>query len=40
MDAILYCMKRYGAFGTGIYQPTFEEWKQSIIDSGFVISQI
>lgn len=40
MDAILYCMKRYGVFGNGIYQPTLEEWKQSILDSGFVTSQI
>lgn len=40
MDAIMYCLKRYGIFGSGIYQPSLEEWKQSIIDSGFVTSQI
>lgn len=40
IDAILYCMKQYGVFGKGIYQPTLEEWKHSILDSGFVISQI
>lgn len=40
MDAIIHCMRRYGVFGAAIYQPTFKEWKQSIIDSGFVISQI
>ena len=40
MDTVMYCMKRYGSFGNSIYQPTLEEWKQSILDSGFVISQI
>lgn len=40
MDAVLYCMKRYGKFGTDMYQPTINEWKQSILDSGFVVSQI
>lgn len=40
MDAVLYCLKRYGTYGEKIYHPTIEEWKQSIIESGFVISQI
>lgn len=40
MDAVLYCLKRYGTYGKELYQPTVEEWKQSIVDSGFVISQI
>lgn len=40
MDAIIYCLKKYGIFGKGIYQPSLEEWKQSILNSGFVISQI
>lgn len=38
--AIIYCMKRYGVFGEAIYQPTFKEWKQSIIETGFVIGQV
>ena len=40
MDAVFYCLKRYGVYGKAIYQPTVEEWKQSIVESGFVISQI
>ncbi|MBR4085269.1 MAG: ATP-binding protein [Lachnospiraceae bacterium] len=40
MDTVLYCLKRYGVFGNEMYHPTIEEWKQSIIDSGFVISQM
>lgn len=40
MDAILLCFKRFGAYGQGIYQPTINEWKESIISSGYVISQI
>lgn len=40
MDAILYCMKYYGSYSEGVYQPTKEDWKNSIINSGFVISQI
>lgn len=40
MDSILHCMKRHGIYGAGIYAPTKNEWKQSIIESGFVISQI
>ena len=40
MDAVLYCLKRYGAYGKALYQPSIEEWRQSIIESGFVISQI
>lgn len=40
MDAILYCMKKYGAYGQEIYQPTLKEWKESIVNSGFIISQI
>lgn len=40
VDAIIYCMKRYGNYGQALYQPTIAEWKQSIIDSGFVLSQI
>ncbi len=40
MDAIFYCLKRYGVYGKALYQPAVKEWKQSIVDSGFVISQI
>ena len=40
MDAVFYCLKRYGVYGKAMYKPTVEEWKQSIIDSGFVLSQI
>lgn len=40
MDAILFCLKRYGKLGDCVYQPTIEEWKQSILDCGFVTSQI
>lgn len=40
MDAIFYCMKHYGAYNKALYQPTKEEWKNSIVNSGFVISQI
>ena len=40
MDAVFYCLKRYGVYGKALYHPTIEEWKQSIIESGFVISQI
>lgn len=40
MDTVIYCLKHYGIYGKDIYQPTIEEWKQSIISSGFVLSQI
>ena len=40
MDSVFYCLKRYGVYGKALYHPTIEEWKQSIIESGFVISQI
>lgn len=40
MDAIIYCLKRYGTYGKTIYEPTIEEWENCIIDSGFVSSQI
>ena len=40
MDAVIYCLKHYGTYGKDIYQPTIEEWKESIISSGFVLSQI
>lgn len=40
MDAVFYCLKRYGVYGESLYHPTVEEWKQSIMESGFVISQI
>lgn len=40
MDAIFLCMKRYGVYGTNLYQPTIKEWIESIEDSGFVISQV
>lgn len=40
MDAILFCTREYGIFGKNIYQPTISEWKESIIRSGFILSQI
>lgn len=40
VDSIIFCMKRYGKYGHSLYQPTIEEWETSIIDSGFVLSQI
>ena len=40
MDAVLYCLKHYGAYEKAIYQPTIKEWKESIIGSGFLLSQI
>ena len=40
MDAVFYCFKRYGIYGKALYQPTAEEWIESIVGSGFVISQI
>lgn len=40
MDAILYCMRHYGYFEKQLYQPTVTEWKDSIINSGFVLSQL
>ena len=40
MDAIFYCLKKYGTYGKALYQPTVEEWRESIVESGFVISQI
>lgn len=40
MDTVLYCLKKYGIYGKALYHPTIEEWRQSIIESGFVISQI
>ena len=40
MDTVFYCLKHYGTFGKAIFQPTIEEWKESIIGSGFLLSQI
>lgn len=40
MDAIIYCMKKYGIYGDGLYAPSTTEWIQCIEDIGFVLSQI
>ncbi len=40
VDTIFYCLKTYGAFGKKLYAPTVEEWTESIIKIGYVMSQI
>ncbi len=39
MDAVIHCLKEYGSYGEGLYAPTLENWKDSIVSSGFVSSQ-
>lgn len=40
MDAIILCLKKYGIYGEELYEPTLDEWVESIEDSGFAISQV
>lgn len=40
MAAITYCFRKYGAYNEAVFAPTTDEWINSIVDSGFVSSQI
>lgn len=40
MDTIFYCFMNNGITGKRLYAPSINEWEDSIIQSGFVLSQI
>ena len=40
VDAVLYCMKLYGVHGKAHYKPEKEEWKDAILNIGFISNQL
>lgn len=39
IDAVTYCLKKYGVYGEHLYAPTKEHWIDSIINTGFISAQ-
>lgn len=39
MDAVIYCLKKYGVYGEQLYAPTKDCWINSIINTGFISAQ-
>lgn len=38
MKAIIYCLKTFGAFGKEVYFPTKDNWKEAVLNSGYLKS--